>query len=95
VHKLATGIVESWDSDRGYGVIMMDGNIPVWSHYSSIRGVTGFANLARGERVAMTLESRDPLAKNTEAPGFAWITADVYPIDRTKTNSFDQHRARQ
>ena len=87
--KLVTGTVESWDTDRGCGVIMMDGNIPVWSHYSTIRGVTGFANLTPGEQVAMTLISRDPLAKNTEAPGFAWITADVYPIDRTKDDSYD------
>lgn len=89
VPRFATGVVESWDSDRGFGVIMMDGNIPVWAHFSTIRGVTGFVLLNPGEHVAMTLQLRDPVATNAEAPGFAWITSDVYPIERTRKGSYD------
>lgn len=89
MRKMVAGVVDSWDGERGYGTFVMDDGEPVWAHYSTIRGITGFRNLIPGERVAMTLLARDPEATNTEAPGFAWITADIYPVERIPDESSD------
>ncbi|GAA2183195.1 hypothetical protein GCM10009785_25730 [Brooklawnia cerclae] len=69
-------IVESWNRDEGWGVLLLGNGERAWAHFSMIRG-SGFRALAPGQRVAGEFERR-PANYPVEDDRCAWIAQTVH-----------------
>jgi len=55
---MAQGTVKSFNADKGYGFIAVDGGRDVFVHFSAIQ-MDGYRSLEEGQRVEFDIENSD------------------------------------